>query len=260
MARFLFSRHAKGLKVLTINWYRTILNKFQTRFKKLPGKPEQVEEFIASLNVGDERRHGYYRAIRCFYKFLAKRYHVRNPMPDVEPPRRTAKDPKFLTPDSVNKLLAYPHPPTIKAAIMFLIDTSTRLCELFNLRIEDLEETPWGFVARINGKTGMRIVPISYETYHALMISLPFNYSIWWLGKLITRAFKNAGLKGGSLTLRHTFGTLWEGDELVLQRIMGHRELSTTKIYRHLRMKVLCTQHNQFSPLKMVLSSSKNML
>lgn len=131
VARFLFSRHAKGLNSKTITWYRIILNKFQVRYKKLPKKPEQIEEFIAYLNVGDKRRHGYFRAIRCFYKFLAKRYHVRNPMPDVDPPQRTNKDPKFLTPEGLNKLLAYPHPSKIKAAIMFLIDTGSRLCELF---------------------------------------------------------------------------------------------------------------------------------
>lgn len=178
----------------------------------------------------------------------------------MEPPRKSVKRPHFLTAMELNKLLNFPHDKRIKAALMFLIDSGARLGELAQLTVEMLEETPWGFVARITGKTGTRLVPIGYETYHSLMVSLPFPFKAHRLGELIARAFKDAGVKGSAHTLRHTFGTLWQGDEMVLQRIMGHTHFETTMLYRHLRVEALAMQHHQYSPLRMVLSTSRNML
>lgn len=257
---FINSRRSKGLSPQTIRWYRGILLFFAQRYPTLPESPEDIEAFLVSCKTGDERRHGYYRTLRCLYRFLHRRLNTPNPVEVVDPPRRLPKQPKALMPDDVNKLLNYPHPPQIKAAILFLIDTGARVGELAGLDIDDLEETPWGLVATIKGKTGVRMVPISYETYHALMVNLPFRYKAHWMGTLISRAFNNAGVEGSAHKLRHTFGTLWQGDELVLQQIMGHAHLSTTRLYRHLRTQVLSEQHHQYSPLRMVLASSKSML
>ncbi len=256
---FIQSRHAKGLSPQTIRWYRGILLPFSQKFSKLPSRSSDIEQFLLNCPGNDERRHGYYRALRCFYHFLNKRFNVRDPVKYIEPPRRTRKDPYWLLPEDLNRLLTYPHPPKIKAALLFLIDTGARLGELGSLTINSLRETPWGYVAEIKGKTGARHVPLNYETYHALMVNLPWGYSTYRLGRLLSLAFKNAEVKGSAITLRHTFGTLWEGDELVLQEIMGHRHLSTTKMYRHMRMKILSSQHRQYSPLRMLLSSSREM-
>ena len=48
-------------------------------------------------------------------------------------------------------------------------------------------------------------------------------------------------------------------DELILQRIMGHAHLSTTKIYRQLRVANLCEQHHIYSPLNMIMRGTKRM-
>lgn len=256
---FLQSRRSKGLSPQTIRWYRGILLLFAQKFPRLPDSPSDIEQFLLECQGGDERRHGYYRALMCFYHFLHKRGFTSFIMEYIEPPRRSHKEPHWLMPDELNRLLSYPHPPTIKTALLFLIDTGARLGELSSLNLDNIKETPWGYIAGIRGKTGMRYVPINYETYHALMVNAPFGYKKHRLGRLISMAFKDAEVKGSAITLRHTFGTLWEGDELVLQAIMGHTHLSTTKIYRHLRMKILSEQHRLYSPLKMVLSSSKEM-
>lgn len=92
------------------------------------------------------------------------------------------------------------------------------------------------------------------------MVNLPLGYTKYRLGRKLAQAFKDAQVKGAAHALRHTFGTLWEGDELTLQRIMGHAHLSTTEIYRHLRTKILSQQHQRYSPLTMVLSTSKSMI
>lgn len=256
---FIRSRQAKNLAPDSIRWYRGILLLFAQSFPRLPSKPEDIEGFLIECRAGDERRHGYYRALRCFYRFLHKRLRVKNPVELLDAPRRSHKEPDFLHPEAINKLLAYPHPSKIKATLLFLVDTGARPGELATLALDNLAETPWGFMAIIKGKTGTRLVPISYETYHALMVNLPLGYTSYRLRRLISKAFEKAGVKGSAINLRHSFGTLWEGDELVLQQIMGHTHLSTTRIYRHLRIRIISEQHHRYSPLKMVQSSSKDM-
>jgi len=258
---FLQSRQAKGLSKRTLQWYREILNLFSKDYKNIPGKPEQIERFLISLNVGDERRHGYYRALKAFYNFSKRRSYIKNnPIQYIEEPKISIKNPSVLTPETINKILNHQTNMEIKAAILAFIDTGARLAEIANLKTSDLLETPDGFLAVVNGKTGTRAIPISYETYHALMVTLPFKWGKDHLGRLISESCKDSGVKASSITFRHSFGTLWNGDELVLQQIMGHTTLNTTKRYRHLRTQNAIRQHNQYSPLKMVMSFSKTML
>ena len=249
----------KGLSPNTIRWYGSCLHRFATMNPKLPLKPERIDSFLADCK-GDERRHGYYRTLKVFYGYLEVRYHVRNPFRFIEQPKRRHKEPRYLNPPEIQKLLNTDMASKIRTAIMCMVDTGARLSEVANLQIDDLGETTWGFWARVDGKTGVRRVPISYETYHALMVNLPFSVGSHWLGVQIARLFHQAGVKGSAHTLRHTFGTLWKGDLLVLQRIMGHSNLSTTKRYRHLQSELIFEEHSKYSPLKMVSNSPRPML
>lgn len=261
VALFIQSRQSKGLSEKTIKWYREILYKYSDTYKNLPGKTEQIEHFLINLNVGDERRHGYYRALKSFYNLLMKRNYIQyNPMVYIEEPKLKTKNPITLTPENINKILNNTCLPEIKTAIITFIDTGARLSEIYGLNINDLFETPDGFLAVVHGKTGTRSIPISYETYHALMINLPFRWSKSYFGKLISKCCKRSGINASALTFRHSFGTLWDGDELILQQIMGHTTLTTTKRYRHLRMNNAIRQHNKHTPLKMAMSFTKNML
>jgi len=257
---FLKSRTARGLSKQTIRWYKGILYFFAAQYPTLPLIPDYIEDFLASCQAGDERRHGYYRTVRCLYRFLHYRLDIPNPVEKVAPPKVRLKCPRVLMPDEIDQLLSYPHAPKIKAALLFLLDTGARLGELRNLTADHFTETPWGYVAIVNGKTGFRYIPVSNETYRTLLKYLPFKYSRSWLCRLISRAFRDAYVEGTAHTLRHTFATLWEGDETVLQQIMGHTHISTTMLYRHLRTRTLSAQHREHSPLRMVLSASKSML
>ncbi len=250
---FLNSRKAKGLSPLTIRWYSGILSKLERMFPDLPSSADQLEVFLASCNAGDERKHGYFRALRAFYRFLQRRADIPSPVVKLDAPKRIKKIPHSLTPDELDQLLSFPHAPKIKAALLFLADSGCRIGELANLTPADLSVTPWGFVAKVTGKTGSRLVPIGRDVYQIVHKVLPLGYSKDTLERSIREAFKDARVRGTAHTLRHTFASLWEGqEELVLQQIMGHSNLSTTRIYRQLRVKKLCQSHNRFTPLKTI--------
>jgi len=251
--KFLTFCRAKNLSPNTLRWYRWILTTFSQQFPTLPRDPEEIEEFLIACPGGDETRHGYYRALKCFYNFLSRRNSDgddHNPMAFISPPRRRHKLPKILTLDEVNSLLSYPHPDKIKTLLVFLADTGARLGEAANLKAKDLKQTPWGYVAIISGKTGQRFTPIRAQTYHLLKENLPINYKVDTLSHKVKEAFKNAGLNGSAHTIRHTYATLWTGSEFALQYILGHTSFQTLRIYRQMRMEYLCQQHNEFSPVR----------
>lgn len=225
--------------------------------------PERIDLFLAGLHCGDERVHGYFRAIRSLYRFLEKRRVITigsNPVRMMDAPMVSQKQPRPMASEDIRKLLNYPHPDKIKAALMFLAGTGCRLAEARTLTIDSLIETPMGPIALINGKRGQRIIPITYDIYHALMVHLPFPWSTFWLGRLISRAFKAAGVRGSAINLRHSFGTYWDGDELALQRIMGHSKLETTRRYRGIQLEYLVRQYNEHSPILALLRQPARML
>jgi len=258
--KFIESRRSKGLADSTIRWYEGILSPFCENCRKLPQKPDAVERYIMSCRGGDERRHGYYRALRAFYRWCHRRLGLKNPVDLIEAPKRSKKSPIFLTADGLDQLLSYPHKPIIKACLLFLSDTGCRVAELANLNPDDFIETPQGYIAKVKGKTGERLVPLSAITRTAIIRFLPLPFTPYRLRIKIARAFKDAHVRGSSKTLRHTFGTLWMGDEFALQRIMGHAYITTTQQYRHLRTEVLNEQHSRHTPLNQVFARTKSML
>ncbi len=251
---FLKSRQGKGLSPASIRWYRGILLSFARQFPELPDNPEAIDEFLLTCTAGDERRHGYFRAVRALYRFLHRRLKTENIVSLVDAPKRQAKRPRPLTLDELDQVLSFPHVSRIRTAIMFLADSGARVGEAARLDPMDLTETEWGPVVRVTGKTGTRIIPISQATYQVLLRDLPFRLSPNRLCRLISRAFQDAHVKGTAHSLRHTFATYFDGDELILQYILGHAHLSTTQMYRQLRMRKMCEQHHEYSPLKLVMA------
>ena len=116
-----FIKHcqARGLSPRTIQWYESILRCFSRECPKLPRKPEPCESFICSCRAGDERRHGYYRALKVFYNFIHKRYSFPNAMSQVEALRRSKKLPRPMALGDLTQLLTFPHPARIHGSINF---------------------------------------------------------------------------------------------------------------------------------------------
>lgn len=274
---FLTSRKARGLSPKTIAWYRALLEPFTRMCPSLPEDPGTIEGFLGALNVSDETRHGYYRALRAFYRWLYRRRGLPDPMDTrrglpspmdtIEAPRRHKKKPYSLTMTELGWLLASPLSARDRTLVSLLIDTGIRVGEAVNLVRDDiLEET-----IIVSGKTGEREIPISPETRDQ-MLSLGESPIFQGTKGRLTRsgayrivrlALARAGIsarKWGPHTLRHTFGRqyLMAGGDLVsLQRILGHSDIKTTRIYAELDLRDVTHQHHRFTPLKIALAGSQ---
>lgn len=256
MRLFMTSRKARGLSKETLRWYNGILTPFAGRFPELPHDPESLEVYISCCEAGDERRHGYYRVLKAFYRFLNKRHGVVNPVDLIDPPKRRPKLPRPLSPKELVDLLRYPHSPRIKAYLLFVTDTGCRLGELHNLAHSSFHETSFGMTVTLTGKTGERTIPVSKEVYTGIQEYIPIPCSSWWLCRQLSGAFKDARISGTCHSLRHTFCTLWDGPEMTLQRIVGHTHFTTTEGYRAVRMEKMAREHRQYSPLAQISRQS----
>lgn len=271
VAMFLNSRKAQGISKDAAGWYGCILRKFTRALPELPATPEPVEAFLATLTCGDESRLSYWRVIRAFYRWAARRLQVANPMVEIPAPRRRRKHPRTLSATELARLFLVPVCSRDRALLCLLIDTGVRIGEALNLQAEDiLEET-----IIITGKTGEREVPITQDTRRQLLalakrgyvfrgqrghLSRPQAYDI------VHDALRASGLSGRKLgphVLRHTLGRQFimaGGDLVSLQRILGHSSIATTRIYAELNLADVIRQHHKYTPIRQALAPTQGRL
>lgn len=252
---FLTSRLTRNCARNTLKWYRIILANLAAQYTEVPLGVEDIEKFILSLPGKDERRHGYYRALRAFYRFLNKRYDIPNPILKMDAPRRKRKLPKALSLENFIRLMHYHYSPDIQAYLEFIADTGCRVGELCNLRPEAFERGQYGYIVKLSGKTGERLVPLKENTYRHIIKYVPIKYKVDWLTRRISKAFKDAGVPGTAHNLRHTFATMWQGSEFALQNILGHSNFQTLFNYRRLRMDEVTRQHNRYTMMNLMDST-----
>ena len=264
--QFLIAKRAAGRADKTLEKYAQILERFARSHRKLPTDPDPITGFLVGITGELETIDTYCRTLSSFYSWLGRRRIVaRNPMPEVERPRLRDKVPRILEPDQLRQLLLYPgHTDRDRALLFFLVDTGARVGEAAHLALDDLYESH----VILRGKTGEHFAPISPEV-RSMLVHLPRHPRSTgpWVflnsrqgGRLlpssathiVMKSFRRAGLRGrrySAHALRHTFGTLWEGDELVLQQILGHRKLAMVQRYRRFRIRRAVAQHAVHSPL-----------
>jgi integrase len=196
-----------------------------------------------------------------------------NPInPENIPPRI----PKTKIPYSLNEielawLLATPTNPRDRALISLIIDTGIRISEALNMCFSDIRDEH----ITVDGKTGMREIPISAEVKDQLSIlgargrifksdKGPLRKDSAY--KIIKKVLKRAGIKAkkwGPHALRHTFGRRYianGGDLVSLQRLMGHTKIETTRIYAELDLRDITAQHRKFTPYLAAKKGSQGLL
>ncbi|MDI6751775.1 MAG: site-specific tyrosine recombinase XerD [bacterium] len=217
-------------------------------------------------------------SLKAFFRFLMQEDIILiNPIKTIQSPKKEMRLPSFLVYEEVDKLLSIPDIQSAlgirdKAILETLYATGMRVSEAVGLNLSDLHFSA-GFI-RIFGKGEKeRVVPIgkiascflekyvneirpklaNYETN-----SLFLNWrggtlsrqSVW---KMIKRYAVLVGIrkKLSPHTLRHSFATHLlnrDVDLRVLQKMLGHSDISTTQIYTHLDDKRLKTMHLKFHP------------
>jgi integrase len=260
---FVASRRAKRCAASYEAWLRYGLRSLVAACEELPVEAEPVEAVLGALRVGDETQYDVWVAVRLLYRWLGRRRGVADVGALLERPVRRPKEPRTLSSEEVDRLLACGLSRRDRALVLLLLDTGMRIGEAASLTWRDVGTDR----VRIAGKTsGGRSVPLSEATARAMLgIGSPAEV---WTGKrgrlkvnglqqAVRTALGKAGLEGGPHLLRHTFGHLYimaGGDVFSLQRIMGHSQISTTWKYVRMNLGDTRVQHARFSPVARLAS------
>lgn len=218
-------------------------------------------------------------AIRNFHKYFLKIGVLKKDVSkNIEHPKLRKSLPNTLTVDEVDLLLDLelktPFDYRNKAMLELLYGTGLRISELILLTLNDIDLT--NCTVRCMGKGRKeRIVPINDYVIKYLNLYLKERpklekknqYKELFLnnhGKPITRQgfFKilkkllvSKGLNSNVSphTLRHSFAThlLENGADLrVIQEMLGHSDIATTRIYTHISNQKVRNDYNEYHPRK----------
>jgi len=209
-------------------------------------------------------------ALKGFYQYCEREYHIDNPSRESSSHRLARKLPKALTVDEVSRLIAsgYQEGDISSyrncALLELLYSTGARVSELINLSVSDVAKTMTSDgevpVIRVRGKGSKeRLVPLgsfalkAIEDYltrtrptyasknsqseNALFLNQRgkrlSRQSAW---QIVLDAAEKSNLTGKVFphVLRHSFAThLLDGgaDIRVVQELLGHSSVTTTQIY-----------------------------
>lgn len=166
--------------------------------------------------------------------------------------------------------------------ILLLFDCGARISEALDIKIEDIDMES-GFV-RITGKGNrQRLVPLSNKILREISKFLRMSHpngnlqpseflfalnghtiSSNGVGQMMHRLRDAAGLSDLRVSphiFRHSCASAFiaaGGDPFVLRELLGHRSLSTTLRYVHLKPSDLRKQHSQYSPISKLFQSDRD--
>ena len=271
---FLASRIAANLSPATIEWYKDRLIPFAEYCPNLPRQPQPIERFLATVQGSPETRWDVYRALKTFFKFMAGRHRIPNPMDAIKAPRR----PKALMPslesNELMRLLNSAESPRDKAILTLIMDNGVRAGEVCSLLKHNIKQE----TVIVNGKTGWREVPISDETRHLLLQLAAASTDDYvfhghkgpitrhLIYEIVRRHMQRVGIKGpkmGPHRIHHAFGKNYPvdgGDLRSLQEILGHADIKTTEKYASLNLTDIINKHRKFSPLRAAHASAQESL
>lgn len=215
--------------------------------------------------------------IKNFYTYLEKTEIVKKNITEgIERPKLRKKLPEVLTIEEVDKLLdinlntAFDY--RNKAMLELLYGTGLRISELLDLKLSDIDFE--NCIVRCMGKGSKeRIVPIgeyvifylnTYLEYRKVLLknkksdylflnSRGSRLSRFSFFKILKQLLITKGIKKNISphSLRHSFAThILEGggDLRSIQELLGHSDISTTKIYTHISNKQIKDDYEHFHP------------
>lgn len=232
-------------------------------------KRNDIRAFLAALYNDGLNKNSIIRklaAIKSLYKFLIIDSKIKtNPATALISPKKNKRIPAFLTISEINKLLELPNLSfRDKAMIELLYSAGVRIEELVSRNLKDIDLL-YGSLKVFGKGSSERIVPVGDKCLFAIKnyiderraqgLDTSINSPLFLnkYGKRLTsrgarkilhQLFVEAGCKQevSPHTLRHTFAThlLDNGCDIrSVQKMLGHKNLSTTQIYTHVTLETL---------------------
>ncbi len=257
---------------------REFIVRLQTRAECYAGHPRHPPR-AGALSASTVR--GYVRAIKRFANWMLEEGRIQeNPLRRLKMPRQPKRLPRAIEEEDFERMLAAAGCSRDRALLMILRDTGCRVSEVAGLKLQDVDLEKG--IAFVLGKGQQeRFVFLKPRSCEALRQWLEergpgkpeeqlfllrdggghivppeegrFKPSTVY--QLLKRTAKGAGVEGRSNphSFRHGFGRDWVlsgGDVNPLSDILGHQDISTTRIYLKFRTRELQELHRRHSPVR----------
>jgi len=259
LSDFIKSRR-QGLSPRTIDFYKRML----TNASSVLGidiSGQDIQHFLNNLQCTNGGRHGYYRALRTFYRWLyspRSGYKLNpqdNPILLVEAPKVDKKILPSLTVEQVDSLIGAANNLRDKTIISLFADSGMRLNELVHIGTQDID---WeDYTITIWGKGGkQRKAPFTDRSAKLLRELISQNgtgVNIWHIDyrgveTMLKRLKAKTGLSCNAHTFRRTFASNlhragldvehimrlggWESLDMVLRYTRSVKFEDSLKLYR----------------------------
>jgi len=219
---------------------------------------DEVRRFFLYLINGRKAAKSTVTIHLCGIKFFFEKTLGRVwPVFDLVRPRRSKKLPVVLSREEVRALLRHLKHPVVRMALTVMYACGLRIAEVARLKVKDIDADRKQLWVRF-GKGGKdRAVPLPDHVRGLLRTHYKKhgNGGPWLFPQkeghigteTLQHAFKMALHEAGVTkeatphTLRHSYAThlLENGEDITtLQKILGHADISTTKIYLHLTSRI----------------------
>lgn len=281
----------KGLSQNTLQNYARDIRRLQLWSTQKAKHIDQLQrkdlrEWIASMSREGLAPSSIARAVsaaRSFFRFLMLDRHVqRDPTEDIHTPQKSARLPKFLTEEEMERLLRAPDinrdiGVRDRAMLELMYAAGLRVSELCGLQVADVDLDS-AIVSCFGKGSKQRRIPIGKSAVHwlqryiAVRDRLGSNNPILFLnrGRALTRQLAWSIIKTHAAkaqvpnisphTLRHSFGThlMQHGaDSRSVQALLGHSDISTTEIYTHITDLHMRKAYDRFHPRARVAGKAK---
>lgn len=203
--------------------------------------------------------------IRSFIKFLYSKNLIDIRPEAIEIPRTVEVEANFLSEEEQSALINSAKNLRDKALIMTILSSGLRASEILNLKEDDLYKRSLIVSRGKGGKPRVTFIdPLTEksirEYHHKREVDSVFVFtnsfgkplSRQYLSRMISETALRAGIKKrvSAHTLRHSFATnmLRKGARIEdVQPLMGHSNISTTRLYMHFTNEYLRERYDMFN-------------
>lgn len=254
----------RGFSPRTHRSYLAAVRQLARHYRRSPDQlsPEEIEVYLAHMVTVRKLSWSTCNVAISAFRFLYEVTLGRDATSfEIPRPKQSQTLPEILSRDEVGRLLESPPNPKHRLLLATVYSAGLRVSEVVHLKVRDVD--PSRMTLRVEQGKGRkdRVVPLSRRLLQQIESYWKKHPSNQWLfpnrhgtrgvdvtvaQKVFTMAKLRTGIskRGGIHSLRHAFAThLIESgaDVPTVQRLLGHRSVSTTMRYFHLSQARLAT-------------------